>query len=164
MLSSVLSTTTEADIVKTPFAYARVTLSKMEYIELKSQVNQWHSQWLRARQREREALAQIAQIKVKHQEEISAFQVQIDQLKNQLAQMQHLVFGRSTEKTSKKSGNQQEGSGSGQKSDRKKGQQKGSKGHGRKNVTTLPVIPDRKKGQQKGSKGHGRKNEFLKTS
>ena len=67
MLSSVLSTTTEADIVKTPFAYARVTLSKMEYIELKAQANQWHSQWLRARQREREALAQIAQIKVKHQ-------------------------------------------------------------------------------------------------
>ncbi|UYM14760.1 IS66 family transposase [Endozoicomonas euniceicola] len=128
--------------MKTPFAYARVTLSKMEYIELKAQANQWHSQWLRARQREREALAQIAQIKVKHQEEISAFQVQIDQLKNQLAQMQHLVFGRSTEKTSKKSGNQQEGSGSGQKSDRKKGQQKGSKGHGRKNVTTLPVIPE----------------------
>ncbi|MCW7553708.1 hypothetical protein NX722_13930 [Endozoicomonas gorgoniicola] len=57
--------------MKTPFAYARATLSKMEYIELKAQSNQWHSQWLRTRQREREALAHTAQIKVKHQEEIS---------------------------------------------------------------------------------------------
>jgi transposase len=138
MLASVPSTVTEADLVKTPFAYAQVTLSKMEYIELKAQAKQWRSQWLRTRQREQEALTKIAQMKAKHQSEINAFQGQIDQLKNQLAEMQHLVFGRSTEKTSKSSGNPQKRSSS----DRRKGQQKGEKGHGRKSITTLPVIPE----------------------
>ena len=82
MFASVPSTATEADLVKTPFAYVQVTLSKMEYIKLKAQAKQWHSQWLRARQREQEALVKIAQIKVKHQDEISVLEVHIDQLKN----------------------------------------------------------------------------------
>ena len=52
--------------------------------------------------------------------------------------LMNLVFGRSTEKTSKSSGNPQKRSSS----DRRKGQQKGEKGHGRKSITTLPVIPE----------------------
>ena len=112
MLASVASIATEADLVKIPFAYVQVTPGKMEYIKLKAQAKQWHSPWLRARQREQEVLVKIAQIKVRRQDEISALEVHIDQLKKQLAQMQHLVFGRSTERTSKKSDNQQGCSGS----------------------------------------------------
>ena len=56
------------------------------------------SQWQRTRAREQEALDRIKQMKVEHTCEIQALQEQINTLKGQLADMKHLVFGRSTEK------------------------------------------------------------------
>ena len=127
---------TAPDPIKAPFAYAKVILSKADYIELKTQAKQWRTQWQRTRIREQEALDQIKQMKVEHSREIDTLQEQIGTLKNQLAEMQHLVFGRSTEKhtTTQKQEKQRKHS------PKPKGQQRGSKGHGRKRVTTLPVI------------------------
>lgn len=124
---------------KAPFAYALVTLSKADYIELKAQAKQWRSQWQRTRMREQEALDRIKQMKVEHTREIQAFQEQINTLEGQLADMKHLVFGRSTEKhpsTSRGAQNQRA------KSPRNRGQQRGHKGHGRTIITTLPVVPE----------------------
>lgn len=46
MLSSTQSSNTEVapDPIKAPFAYAQVTLSKVDYIELKAQARQWLEQ------------------------------------------------------------------------------------------------------------------------
>ena len=138
MLFSDASTnaTVVPDPVKAPFAYAKVTLSKADFIELKAQAKQWRTQWQRTRIREQEALDRIKQMKVEHAREIVTLQEQIDSLKNHLAEAQHLVFGRSTEKraTSQKQEKQRKPS------SKPKGQQRGSKGHGRQQVTTLPVI------------------------
>ena len=138
MLSSDISTHAEVapDPIKVPFAYAKVTLSKTDFIELKAQAKQWRIQWQRTRIREQEALDRIKQMKVEHAREVETLQDQIDTLKNHLAEAQHLVFGRSTEKhaTSQKQEKQRKHS------SKPKGQQRGSRGHGRQLVTTLPVI------------------------
>ena len=141
MLFSDTSHMTEVapDPIKVPFAYAQVTLNKVDYIELKAQAKQWRTQWQRTRKREQEALGQIKRMTIEHSREIAAFQTQVDTLKNQLAEMQHLVFGRSTEKKSTSSRKQEKQTRS---SSRPKGQQRGHKGHGRTTVTTLPVITE----------------------
>ncbi|WP_354010527.1 hypothetical protein [Endozoicomonas lisbonensis] len=36
-----------ADPIKVPFACAQVTLSKLDFIELKAQTKQWRTQWQR---------------------------------------------------------------------------------------------------------------------
>ncbi|MTI13737.1 hypothetical protein [Sansalvadorimonas verongulae] len=51
-----LDTEDAPDPIKVPFAYAQVTLSKANYIELKAQAKQWRIQWQRTRAREQEAL------------------------------------------------------------------------------------------------------------
>ena len=94
MLSSDISTHAEVapDPIKVPFAYAKVTLSKTDFIELKAQAKQWRIQWQRTRIREQEALDRIKQMKVEHAREVETLQDQIDTLKNHLAEAQHLVF------------------------------------------------------------------------
>ncbi|MCL6270305.1 hypothetical protein M3P05_10275 [Sansalvadorimonas sp. 2012CJ34-2] len=141
MLFSDTSHTSEVapDPVKIPFAYAQVILSKVDYIELKAQAKQWRIQWQRTRKRKQEALDQVKQMKVEHSREIVTFQAQIDTLKNQLADVQHLVFGRSSEK---KSGSSRKQKKQARSSSRPKGQQRGHKGHGRTTVTTLPVVSE----------------------
>ena len=97
------------------------------------------SQWQRTRAREQEALDRIKQMKVEHTCEIQALQEQINTLKGQLADMKHLVFGRSTEKhpsTRRGAQNQRP------KSPRNRSQQRGNKGHGRTTITILPVVPE----------------------
>ena len=84
------------DLIKAPFAYAQVTLNKRDYIEPKAQSKQWRTQWQHTRKREQESLDQIARIKVERSREIAVFQTQVETLKNQLAEMHHLVFARST--------------------------------------------------------------------
>ncbi len=124
--------------MKAPFAYAHVTLPKVDYIELKAQAKQWRTQWQRTRTREKEALERIKQIKAEHAHELASFQEQIATLKNQLAGMQHRVFGHSTEK--KHSSRKQEKKT--RSSSKFRGQRRGHKGHGRTIITTLPVVPE----------------------
>ncbi|MCL6268734.1 hypothetical protein M3P05_02065 [Sansalvadorimonas sp. 2012CJ34-2] len=78
-------------------------------------------------------------MRVEHAREIAAFQSQVDTLKSQPADMQHLVFGRSTEKKSTAARKQEKQTCS---SSRPKGQQRWRKGHGRTTVTTLPVVSE----------------------
>ena len=111
------------DPIKVPFAYAQVTLSKLDYIELKAQAKQWRTQWQCTRKREQEALDLIERMKAKHSREMAAFQTQVDTLKNQLAEMQHLVFGCSTEKKPASSQKQEKQA---RPSSRSKGQQRGN--------------------------------------
>ncbi len=140
MLSSESSPHTRVapDPMKAPFAYAQVTLPKADYIELKAQAKQWRTQWQRTRTREEEAFARIKQIKAEHANEIAVFQEQISTLNNQLAGMQHRVFGHSTEK--KHSSLKQEKKA--RPSSKPRGQQRGHTGHGRTTITTLPVVPE----------------------
>ena len=119
-----------------PFAKTLVTLSKEEHIELKWQASHYRTQWQRACVREKEALAQIKALKLEHKQAIESMNAQIDDLKNQLTEMKHLLFGRSIEKNCPPS----EHADSSNKPSRRRGQQPGSKGHGRKKETTLPVV------------------------
>ncbi|MTI13736.1 hypothetical protein [Sansalvadorimonas verongulae] len=73
-------------------------------------------------------------MKAEHAGETAALHEQIEILKNQLAEMQHLVFGRSTEKKHAALQKQEKQTKS---SAKPRGQQRG---HGRTTVTSLPVI------------------------
>ena len=89
----------------TPFSLALITIPKQDYINLKQQANYWQSQYQRVSARERDARASarstIDQLKKEHKDSLSHYEAQIKELKSQKAHLQHLLFGRSTEKKNK---------------------------------------------------------------
>ena len=129
----------------TPFGLALITIPKQDYINLKQQANYWQSQYQRVSAREKEARASakatIDQLKKEHKDSLSHYEAQIKELKSQNAHLQHLLFGRSTEKKSKaKQDNQNQSKNTTRQStDRNRGHQPGTPGHGRRKHENLPV-------------------------
>ena len=129
----------------TPFGLALITIPKQDYINLKQQANYWQSQYQRVSAREKEARASakatIDQLKKEHKDSLSHYEAQIKELKSQNAHLQHLLFGRSTEKKSKaKQDNQNQSKNTTRQStNRNRGHQPGTPGHGRRKHENLPV-------------------------
>ena len=129
----------------TPFGLALITIPKQDYINLKQEANYWQSQYQRVSAREKEARASakatIDQLKKEHKDSLSHYEAQIKELKSQNAHLQHLLFGRSTEKKSKaKQDNQNQSKNTTRQStNRNRGHQPGTPGHGRRKHENLPV-------------------------
>ena len=121
---------------KAPFEQVPVTLSKQEVIDLKWQANHYKALWKRSKQREADALRQVEALKSEYKTTVSRMQAEIDSLKNQLAEMKHLLFGRSNEKALSATTK----SNAPPPSTRQRGQQKKTKGHGRRQHEHLPIV------------------------
>lgn len=90
---------------------------KLELVECKQKANYWEKQFKQLKDKEAELLTENLELKA------------------QLKKREQQLFGRKSEKSSKKSESQKT-----QKSTRNRGQQKGSKGHGRRNYDHLPEV------------------------
>lgn len=125
----------------------QITLKQkqLELVEYKTQAHYWEAQFKQQQKREIELKAElkneIEKLQVQQQNRETELKNEIEKLQAQLRQREHQLFGKKSEKTTKRDAKPNELTNE-EITRRKRGQQPGSKGHSRRDYSHLDTVDE----------------------